>query len=90
MEATYCSHRDLIPLIAECVPMDLALVFIFIKLYRTVTLSHNIVVIYIANTMTFAYRFTMGQNLRHVISKYNLTHHELLYMPLSAIKYKIN
>ena len=29
-------RRDLIPLIAECVPLDVALVFRFIKFYRTV------------------------------------------------------
>ena len=44
------------------------------------------VVNYIAKT--FAYWSTMGQNVRHIMSKYNVTHQELLYMPLSAIKYK--
>ena len=84
----YASHRDLVPLIAECVPLDVALVFRFIKFYRTVALSDNMDVNYIANTMTFAYRSTMGQNVRHIMSKYNMTHHELLYMPMSAIKHK--
>ena len=84
----YASHRDLVPLIAECVPLDVALVFRFMKFYRTVALSDNMSVNYIANTMTFAYRSTMGQNVRHIMSKYNMTHHELLYMPMSAIKHK--
>ena len=56
----YGSHRDLIPLIADCVPLDVALVFRLIKFYRTVALSGNMVVNYIANTMTFAYRSTYG------------------------------
>ena len=60
-------HRDLIPLIAECVPLDVALVFRFINFYRTVALSDNMVVKYIANTMTFAYRSTMGQNVRNYV-----------------------
>ena len=42
----YGSHRDLIPLFAECVPLDVALVFSFIKFYRTVALSDNMVVNY--------------------------------------------
>ena len=84
----YASHRDLVPLIAECVPIDVALVFRFMKFYRTVSLSDNMIVNYIANTMTFAYRSTMGQNVRHIMSKYNMTHHELLYTPMSAIKHK--
>ena len=48
------------------------------------------VVNYIANTMIFAFtgRSTMGQNVRHIMFKYNVTHNELLYMPLSVIKYK--
>ena len=73
------SHTDLIPLIAECVPLDVALFYRFIKFYRTVALSHNIVVNYIANIITFAYRSTMGQNVRHM-SKYNVTHHELSFV----------
>ena len=46
------------------------------------------VVNYIANAVTFAYRSTMRQNVRHIMFKYNMTHHELLYMPMSAIKHK--
>ena len=38
--------------------------------------------------LPFAYRSTMGQNVRHIMSKYNMTNHELLYMPMSAIKHK--
>ena len=59
-----------------------------IKFYRIVALSDNMVVNYIANTMTLAYRSTMGQNVRHIMSKYNMPHHELLYMPMSAVKHK--
>ena len=69
----------------ECIPLDTALVYRFIKFYRTVALSDNTVVNYIANTNTLAYRSTMGQNVRHTMSKYNMTRHELLYMPMSAI-----
>ena len=67
----YCSHRDLIPLIPECISLDVTLVYRFIKFYRTVALSDNMVVNCIANAMTFAYRSTMGQNDRHIMSKYN-------------------
>ena len=42
----------------------------------------------IANTMTFVHKSTMVQNVRHIISKYNLTHHEVLYMYISAIKFQ--
>ena len=47
----YGSNINLIPLIAECAPLDVALVFRFIKFYRTVALSDNniMVVNYIAN-----------------------------------------
>ena len=55
-EQPYSSHRDLIKLFAECVTLDVVLVCRFIKFYRTVALSDNTVVNYIANTMTFAYR----------------------------------
>ena len=45
------------------------------------------VVNYIGNT-TFAYRSTMGQNGRHIVSIYDVTQHELLLVPMSAFKYK--
>ena len=46
------------------------------------------VVNYIANTMTFAYMSIMDKNVRHIKSKYNMTHHELMYTPMSATKHK--
>ena len=80
----YDSHRDVIPLITQCVPIDVALVYGFITFYRTVALSDNMVVNYKANTITFADRFTMDENVSHIMSKYKMTHHELLYTPMSA------
>ena len=74
----YGSHIDLIPIIAECtIPLDVALVYKFIKFYRTVALSDNMVVNYIANTMAFVYRSIMGNNVKRIMSKYNTIHHEL-------------
>ena len=54
--------RTKIQLIAEFMHLDVALVFRF-------SFSDNMVVTYIANTMTFAYRSTMSQNVRrHIMS----------------------
>ena len=64
------------------------MVYRFIQFYRTVALLDNMIVNYIANTMTFDYWSTMGKNVRHIMSKYNMTHHELLHMPMSAVKHK--
>ena len=36
----------------------------------------------------YYYRSTTSPNVRHIMSKYNMTHHELLYMPMSVIKHK--
>ena len=82
------SHIYLILLIAECIPLDVAVVFRFIQFYKTIALSDNMVVNYITHTMTVDYRSTMGQKVRHIMSKYNMTHHELLHTPMGAIKYK--
>ena len=56
----YGSHRDLIPLIAECIPLDVVLAFRYVKFYRKLDLPDNMVVTFIGNTMTFTYRFSMG------------------------------
>ena len=42
-ELPYGSHRNVIPMIAECVPLDVDLVFRFIQFYRIVALSDNMV-----------------------------------------------
>ena len=41
----YGSHGVLISLLAECIPLDVALVYRFIMFYRTVALSDNMVII---------------------------------------------
>ena len=56
----------------------------FIQIYKN--LAVNMVVNYIANTS--AYISIMGQNERHIMSKYNMTRHELLYTPMSSTKHK--
>ena len=33
---------------------------------------------------------TMGRNVKHFMSKYNVTHHEQLYMHMSVIKHNGN
>ena len=58
--------------------LNVALFYRFIKLYRTGVLSVNMVLNYIRNSKTFAYRSNMGKSVRHIMSKYNMTHHELL------------
>ena len=50
------------------------------KLYRTVALSDNMVVNYITNTMTFAYRSIMGKNVRHIMSKWILSLNKVIIM----------
>ena len=62
------SHRDLISLTGGCIPLDLCLVFRCIKLYTIAVLSDNMVVNSIKKT-TCPYMYTMGQNVRHVMSK---------------------
>ena len=60
---SYHMVRTKIQLIAECMRLDVALVFRF-------SFSDNMVVTYIANTKTFAYRSTICQNVRrHIMSK---------------------
>ena len=42
----------------------------------------------VANTISLAYGFTMGQNVRNLMSKYNVAHRELFYMHMNAIEHK--
>ena len=71
-------QNDLTPLIAECIHLHVAFDFRLTKFYRTVALSDNMVVNFIGNTMII----TRGQNATHIMFKYKVTHHILLYMPV--------
>ena len=84
------SHSDLVPLVAECTPLDIALDIRFITFYRNVISSNNTVVNYIAKASSVSCSLVMGKNVRYVMSKYNLTHGELVDLPKAYMKQRCN
>ena len=84
------SHSDLVPLVAECTPLDIALDIRFITFYRNVISLNNTVVNYIAKASSVSCSSVMGKNVRYVMSKYNLTHGELVDLPKAYMKQRCN
>ena len=59
---------NVIPLIAECVPIDVALIFRLIKFHRSVAFSDNTVVNNITNTINRLYvDFTGSRQLNNKV-----------------------
>ena len=83
MLATHCA---LVPLIAECIPLDVSLDIIFIKLYRNASRSDNDVIKYLANRAILSYESPMGKNIRFIMSKYVINIHDMISLPMNTLR----
>ena len=71
------THCNLLPLISEQKPIDIALTNRFIKFFKSLLDSDNCMVSYMARLQSQNCRSILGQNARHVVINYNLSWHEL-------------
>ena len=82
----YRTHCDLIPLIAENVPIEIFLDCKFLSFYKSAATSNNSIVKYIATTRLFSYESTMGRNMIHLLHKYNLQVEDVLSFSKKAMR----
>ena len=71
------THCNLLPLISEQNPIEIALTNRFIKFFKSLLDSDNCMVSYMARLQSQNCRSIFGQNARHVVINYNLSWHEL-------------
>ena len=79
------THCDLIPLIAENMPLDCILDLKFLSFYRSIMTSENKAVNYVAHRMSKSSTSTMCKNVNHLRYKYDISMDDI--MELS--KYKL-
>ena len=81
------THCDLLPLIADNLPLECMLESKFISFYKSVINSDNDEVRYIANNCsTYDISSRLGRNVNHILSKYGITRDEV--MTMSKHKFK--
>ena len=79
------THCDLLPLIADNMPIKVKLDCKYIGFYKSIANSDNDLVRYAAKCKLFDHSSTMGRNITYLIHKYELQVEDLLTLS----KYKV-
>ena len=80
------THCDLIPLVADNLPIDCMLDLKFLSFFKTIMSSENRAVNYVANSMLKSHTSTMCKNVKHLRYKYDMSLDDI--MNLSKFKLK--
>ena len=80
------THRELLPLIVEQMPVEVSLHCRMIKFFRNLNKSNNLIVKYIANYAVSSAFSTLGMNVRLVTNKLNISPNELLNFSEEKLK----
>ena len=80
------THCDILPLLASQVPIDIQLKCRFLKFYRSLMDSDNILIRYLSNAMTFTNRSTMSSNICQILYDLNIDMQELEFLSLKDVK----
>ena len=67
------THCDLLPLIADNMPLEYILDCRYVSFYQTIVNSKNKIISYTARNKIFDCTSTLGKNITHLMHKYNLT-----------------
>ena len=76
----------MLPIIADTYPLEIALESRFIKFFKSVMNSENELVAYRANRFKNNSNSTLGHNLRHLVTKYDMTVDDFSIMYIGKIK----
>ena len=68
----YNTHCDLLPLIAENKPMECMIDCRCLAFYKSIATSDNSIVRYTAEYRLYTHKSTMGRNMTHLMSKYDI------------------
>ena len=66
------THCDLLPLIADNIPLEVKLDCKYIGFFKSVSTSDNELLKYVAKCKLFDHSSTLGRNMTHLIHKYDL------------------
>ena len=72
LSVPYMTHCDLLPLIADNMPLESILDCKYISFYKSIATSANKIVSYTAKSKLFDHTSTLGKNMTHIMHKYEL------------------
>ena len=78
MSVPFRTHCDLLPLIADNIPIETRLDCKYIAFYKSIATSKNSIVKHVANSRVHNYASTMGRNVTYLMHKYNISVDDIL------------
>ena len=85
----YRTHCNMLPIIADVYPIEIALECKFVKFFKSLTNSENKSVAYMANAMKNDCNSILGHNIKYLSLKYNLSSENYLNMSMREVKNKM-
>ena len=89
LEVPNTTHCDILPLIADRIPLICTLDLKFISFYISIATSDNTLMKYMAKNMLNIDTSTMGRNVRYICYKYGVSIDELLMFSIGKIKKEV-
>ena len=80
------THCDLLPLIAENMPLDCILDCKYISFYKSISKADNKIVSYTAKNKLYDHTSTLGKNITHLMHKYDLEVDDILLLSKERVK----
>ena len=80
------THCDLLPLIADNMPLEYILDCRYVSFFQTIVNSKNKIISYIARNKIFDCTSTLGKNITHLMHKYNLIIDDIKSLSKKRIK----
>ena len=74
----HMTHCELLPLIADNMPIETRLDCKYIAFYKTIATSKNSTVNYVARSKLYDSSSTMGSNMNHLMHKYDITIEDII------------
>ena len=85
LELPYMTHCDMLPLIANNMPLDCILDCKYIAFYKSIEKSENKIIEYTAKNKVYDHTSTLGKNITHLVHKYDLAVDDIV----SLYKHKV-
>ena len=80
------THRDLLPLIADNMPIECSLDCKYIGFFKSITTSENKIVNYMSRIRIYVHSSTLGRNMTHIMHKYELNLEDIISLSRNRIK----
>ena len=82
----YMTHCDMLPLIANNMPLDCILDCKYIAFYKSIEKSENKIIKYTAKNKVYDHSSTLGKNINHLLNKYDIVADDIISLSKHKVK----